>query len=688
MRTYIAAALLLFCSGAVLPAQSGQALFERALTKERVDGDLRGAIQLYEQIVRDFAKDRPLAARALEQLGGAYEKLGRADARTAYERLIREFGDQRETVARVRARLAALERAAVPSTAMSTRQLWTGRSVELSGGLSGDGKYLSFVDWDTGDLALRDLEAGQSRRLTNKGSWSDSWEFAETSAISADSRYVAYAWLTLTARFELRMLPVSGGKTRTLFADPTVIYVHVHSFPADGSQVLVTLQSANGDSEIALVATDGGPRKTVVKLDWRWPGSASISRDGRFVAYDFPPREDSALHDIYVVTVATGEQHRVADHPRDDRQPLWTPDDRGLVFLSDRSGSMAAWQLSMNGSSPAGSPRLLKGDMTRTTMIGFSRGGSLLYGLQSGMRDVYLAEVDPAAGSVLRDPSIAIQHYVGTNWMPDWAGPNRIVYLSDRFSISSGPRSRMLCIADVESGEVKEHALPFGFFNRPRASPDGRTIVLNGQLKGRSGLYFVDAESGRLSEFVISPSMAGAPSGASFTPDGAAVIYTVPDISGTPDAASTLMLRELQSGAVRELARNANDGAVSPDMKWLAYWTWQQGTNLASSLQLRPFEGGAARELDRAIGSSPLTWTPDGRYILYAKQLPKGESELWGVAVDSGNKRRIEVPQRRLRTPRLNPDGRRLLFAAGDTTPELWVVSNLLPAPRPAATQR
>ena len=688
MRTYIAAALLRFCSGAVLPAQSGQALFERALTKERVDGDLRGAIQLYEQIVRDFAKDRPLAARALEQLGVAYEKLGRTDARKAYERLIREFGDQREAVARARARLAALERAAVPSTAMSTRQLWTGRSVDLSGGLSGDGKYLSFVDWDTGDLALRDLEAGQSRRLTNKGSWSDSWEFAESSAISADNRSVAYAWLAFSGRYELRVIPLAGGKARTLLADPSVIYVDVRGWTGDGNHILVTLQSGNGDNEIAVVPANGGPRRTVVKLDWRWPAFASITRDGRFVAYDFPPREESDVRDLYVVTVATGEQRRITDHPSDDRQPLWTPDDRALVFLSDRTGSRAAWLLPMDGAVPAGSPRLLKGDMSRTTLRGFSRGGSLFYGLQSGMRDVYLAGINAAVGAVTQPPSVVIQHYIGTNWMPDWAGPNRIVYLSERSGTSNGPGSRMLCLADLDTGQVKEHALPFGFFNRPRASPDGRTIVLSGQLKGRSGLYLVDAESGKLSEFVIVPSMTDVPYGASFSPDGGAIIYTVPGVTGTVETQSTLRLHDLRSGAVRDVARNASDGAISPDMKWVVYWSWQQSTKPGSSLQLRPLEGGAPRELDRGDGSSPIAWTPDGRYVLYAKILPKGDSELWRTDIATGEKRRLDVPQRRVRTPRLNRDGRRLLFSHGETAPELWVVSNLLPAPGPAATQR
>jgi hypothetical protein len=38
-------------------AQSGHDLFQQALVKERADGDLRGAIGLYEQIAREFSEN-------------------------------------------------------------------------------------------------------------------------------------------------------------------------------------------------------------------------------------------------------------------------------------------------------------------------------------------------------------------------------------------------------------------------------------------------------------------------------------------------------------------------------------------------------------------------------------------------------------------------------------------------------
>ena len=75
---------------------------------ERSNGDVRQAIVLYERIANEFASDRTLAARALIRLGLAHEALGDLEAREAYQRVLRDFGDQTDMVSQARARLAAL----------------------------------------------------------------------------------------------------------------------------------------------------------------------------------------------------------------------------------------------------------------------------------------------------------------------------------------------------------------------------------------------------------------------------------------------------------------------------------------------------------------------------------------------------------------------------------------------------
>src|SRR6185437_6877674 len=98
----------------------------------------------YKRILKQYPSDRKLAATALLQIAHCQEREGSKEARSSYERLIREYGDQMQAVSEARARITALEVA--PSSAPRVRQLWAGAEVDDSGALSPDGRYLTFAN--------------------------------------------------------------------------------------------------------------------------------------------------------------------------------------------------------------------------------------------------------------------------------------------------------------------------------------------------------------------------------------------------------------------------------------------------------------------------------------------------------------------------------------------------------------
>src|SRR5690242_1751582 len=83
-------------------AQEAERLFKTAMNAELVDGNLRAAIEQYERVAK--GANRTLAAQALLRMAECYEKLGEAEARAVYERLVRDFADQSQTVSMARAR--------------------------------------------------------------------------------------------------------------------------------------------------------------------------------------------------------------------------------------------------------------------------------------------------------------------------------------------------------------------------------------------------------------------------------------------------------------------------------------------------------------------------------------------------------------------------------------------------------
>ncbi len=66
-----------------------EVLLKATVHQALVDGDLEAAIEQYKDIVARAGGNRAVAAKALLQMGRAYEKLGRSEASAAYERLLR-----------------------------------------------------------------------------------------------------------------------------------------------------------------------------------------------------------------------------------------------------------------------------------------------------------------------------------------------------------------------------------------------------------------------------------------------------------------------------------------------------------------------------------------------------------------------------------------------------------------------
>src|SRR5262249_54266957 len=144
-----------------------EAQLQAAINKETVEGELKIAIEMYAKVAQ--STNRAVAAKALVRMGQCYEKLGNGEASKAYERVVREFADQKEAVEQARSRLTALGQPSVASTGMVAQLIAKGREVRVEGRITPDGKLYCFLDPETGDVAVRDLRNGEIRRLTHEG---------------------------------------------------------------------------------------------------------------------------------------------------------------------------------------------------------------------------------------------------------------------------------------------------------------------------------------------------------------------------------------------------------------------------------------------------------------------------------------------------------------------------------------
>ncbi len=693
MRTAlcILIATLLFASQADKQAET---LLQAAINTEVVKGDLQAAIQQYKKLLAGHAGNRAIAAKALVRMGHCYERLGNAEAQQAYQRVTREYADQNEAAEEARTRLAALGQ---PPATMTTRQVWAGPNADVFGSVSADGRYLSYVDWDSGDLAVRDLVTGQTRRLTNKGSW-DVPGFALFSRISPDGKLVAYDWWNEKGVWEFRVGGIDGSGHRTLYRNDELEYISTGGWSPDGKQVLAAFLRNDGTHQIALISVADGSVRILKATDQRnalW--QMAFSPDGKHIVYEFRPHEDSLERDIHIMSADGSRETRVIEHPADDYAPVWTPDGKRLLFASDRTGTRDIWTISIADGKPQGPPELVKRNVDLVYPLGFTRKGSFYYGVSTGMMDVYTAPLDVEAGKAIVPPVRAAQHFIGSNRFSAWSPDGRyLAYVSGRGPFATAPGPKVLCILSLETGKQRDLPLRFNQASFPRWSPDGRSILLKGtDPKEGPGLYQVDVQTAQAALLVRGGRLY-------VSRDGKTIFFTrFPEaIPKEGERIGRIFARDA-GGVETEIYREAtsaqtgdaliNDLAISPDGRSLAF-TVSNGKE-PKSIKVLPASGGEARVIYRVTKGDPqgipnfagLEWTLDGRELLFvrtaAREVNTGSPEnrvLWALPVSGGPPRNLGLSMAGLADPHLHPDGKRISFTAGMNQFEVWVMENFL----------
>ncbi|HEX9760451.1 MAG TPA: hypothetical protein VGA40_06010 [Candidatus Acidoferrales bacterium] len=593
---------------------------------------------------------------------------------------------------------------AADGPAIVVKRLWSGEGTDAMGGPSPDGKLLTFVDWSTGDLAVRDLTTEENRRLTNKGTWSDSDEYAEFSVVSPDGNRVAYAWFNGKSHYELRTIGMDGKNIRVLYSNEEVQYVQPVGWTPDGRHIIAVLSLLDRTNRFVIVSVADGTTRVLKTFDWRYP-LGRLSPDGRWLAYSFPPREEAPERDLYLLALDGSHEATLVEHPAHDFLLGWSPDGGQIVFASDRTGSNAAWTLSVAGGRAEGSPRIVRQDLGRISPMGTGRSGTLYYST-TPMRDVVSAEIDVPAGRFTSEPHNVADRFQGNNYAAVYSRDGKyLAYFSSRNSVPSGVGARSIVVQSTETGESRELrpllSLPnHPVFSRPDWSDDGKFLYLIAtDTKGRRGYFRVDGQTGQHEILIPFVPPVHVPR-VDLVLDGNSALIK----RQAPNELPALVLRNLATGAERVLHRAAHIHAwgVSPDRKFIAYTTVSPDDAKAMAPQVpnsnrlvvQSLESGEIRELhavprDREFAS--VAWTPDQRYLLY--HIRPGEGELseneprgvWRIPVAGGKPELtpLQMGPRKLSSATFHPGGRRIAFTdfSADSV-EIWVMENFLPAVR------
>ena len=698
IATSVLLSLLLGCTHIL--SQTAEELLPKGIQLEEVNGELEQAIKVYQTIVAEYPENRPVAAKAYIHMGRCYEKLGKQDAQKAYTMVLSDYADQEEMVSEAKARLAALGKPGSPvsNKGLMVRKVWDDPETDIMGEPSPDGKYISYVDWETGDLAIYEVATGNKQRLTSMGSWDDPLEFAEYSSWSPDGKFLVFDWYNddNPAYIDLYIVGMDGSEPRKLWSNEEMMWAQVYDWSPDGKQILACFATKERVATIALIsAADGTVRilkeyKGAGVVDW--PFEMKISPDGNYIAYDVSQVTGSSQRDIYLLSTDGGVETHVVEHPLNDILLGWMPDGKRIFFASDRSGTMGAWSIQVQNGIPQGEPSIIKPDIGPLHSIGLTKNGSYYYGIMHLPYNIDIIEIDQETGQIKAHLEKAIPQFEGNNQTPGYSRDGKYLAYIRRFPLSPGLAAylggNILCIKSLETGKERELHPDLNRFGFPKWSPDGSSVlVVNWDTDDQTSYAQIDVQTGLVTPVVQPKENFSLFGGHHWSPDGKTIYYGLQDKKVN---SWQIMSRDLESGSEKIIYQSKEfyQLSLSPDGQLLALCFMSRREN--AHVNVISTADGEFRELvtfdkkTRLGRDNSVTWTADGKYILFSVYDPSSENniyELCRIPADGGDLEKLGLKVKNgFINMSAHPDGRHFAYSTrGQRTMEMWVMENFLP---------
>ncbi len=180
-------------------------------------------------------------------------------------------------------------------------------------------------------------------------------------------------------------------------------------------------------------------------------GQIALSPDERQVAVEIPDADGQ--YDLWTIDVGRGVASRLTSGPGDDRDPVWAPDSRELVFRSDREGGRGLYRKGLQGE-PASKIAVRSEEDTRARLAPeswSSDGATLLCNVMGRRPAIWALSLD---GDDEAEPVLEMAFHLNEPQL--------------------SPDDRWLAYASEESGRWEVYAQPFrGTGERVRISVEG-----------------------------------------------------------------------------------------------------------------------------------------------------------------------------------------------------------------------
>jgi len=686
--TLLAALLLAAGVPSHAVAQSGHDLLQKALVMERAEGNLDGAVVLYNRILEENQDERALCAQALLQMASFYERIGRPEAADAFQRVVEEYPDQAEQARQARGRLEAMRGPAAPERRFSsvpdpTYTLLLKDHTRSAQGrnaydLAPDGRRLVMNIRSQGPsgVYISDPVTALPRLILPAG---DPTVRLRMPRWSPDGTRIAVLHTTRPPEGGIRgefilIIDPEGNKISRIPLNTEDSYLLSMAWTPDQQAITYAKQGSIYSVSLTGQETELAGEEGVVGRTW----VGGYSLDGSWLAFSGGDFGASGF-DVWVMPAAGGRARRLTQHPAMDVTPSWGADGF-LYFVSDRSGNRNIWRMRFD---PESGDRIGEPEQVtffKDTQIGppslAAEAGNMVFAMWRARGMVRVANAsNPGASTTVAWGQRALA------LSPD---ASRVLYRVNPggYSVAAAVNDGLFSVSSSGGAPIRlspESQYGIGY---ARFSPDGSMVEYHANTAAGRAEFQVSATGGEPKRVRSIPPpwalpWAGEVTTFRFSPDESFAvfiqgsgIYRLPHSGGEPALLAELPGWDLQDEYI----------GFSPDGQYVSVLGFQRSSMGAEGFQpsdifVVPSSGGEARRITTDAEQTEkegLSWHPDGDRLTYACQTEEG-SFTTRMAYLDGRPTTLfhDEPGVRDYTGQWAPDGLTYFFSGSDEESEI-----------------
>jgi tricorn protease len=193
----------------------------------------------------------------------------------------------------------------------------------------------------------------------------------------------------------------------------------------------------------------------------------------------------SIARDIWLYDARNGDHTNLSSFQGENRNPVWSPDEKAIYYLNEKSGSFNVWRLSLADAQPGIAQQLTRFQKNPVRFLTVANNGDLCFGYDGEIYTLPAGAAQPQKVSIqigLSDSTAATQlRSYGDNVTEMALSPTgkefAFVVRGDIYA------------ASIDQGETKRITNTAGQERSISFSPDGRRLVFAGEYGKAWGLY-------------------------------------------------------------------------------------------------------------------------------------------------------------------------------------------------------